>query len=184
MVAETKVNVGGAWKTVSQPQVNVGGVWKTVTTIEVNVGGVWKEVWTSTVVVTVSGEIISHSVANGSTARAGLRVNTDGTIDKLEGTTYTQIDASTDWRIPNGSGTGYYVKYTKGLLDPAPTYNPDSITLDTWYEITTSYRIGYEESTNDSEDSGTITAHISDDGGTSTLDTGAFPLTATVGTPI
>lgn len=45
MTIETKVNVGGVWKVLSQPQVNVGGVWKTCTSIESNVGGVWKTVW-------------------------------------------------------------------------------------------------------------------------------------------
>lgn len=136
------------------------------------------------VVVTVSGETISHSVSNGNTARAAVAVNSvDGTMDKIEGTTTTQIDASTDWRIPNGSGAAYHVRFTKGILDPDPTYNPDSVTLGTWHALTQQYRLGYEESANDTQETGTITVAISDDGGSTTLDSGAYPCTATVGLP-
>jgi hypothetical protein len=135
-------------------------------------------------VVTVSGESISHSVANGNTARAAVRVNTDGTMDKLEGTAYTQIDASTDWVIPNSFSGSYHVRFTKGGLDPTPTYNPDSVTLGTWYAISaTSYRLGYEETVDDTQETGTITVHISDDGGSTTLDSGPYTLIATVGLP-
>lgn len=130
------------------------------------------------IVVTVSGESISHSVSNGNTAKAGVRVDNDGTIDKREGDIFSQIDASTDWRIPNGSGAGFHVMFTKGGLDPTPIG-----VLDTWTEITSDQEIRYEESSDDSESSGTITVHISDDGGTTTLDTGVYPLDAIVGLP-
>ena len=134
-----------------------------------------------TYVVTVSGEFISHSVANGNTARAGIRLNTaDGTIDKLEGTTFTQIDASTDVLIPNQDASGFHIKFTKGALDPTPAFG----TLDTWLAWTSDLEVYYEETVDDSQDSGTITVHVSDDGGTTTLDTGDFILTATRGTPI
>ncbi len=132
------------------------------------------------IVVTVSGEFISHSVANGNTARAGVRVNNDGTIDKLLLSTYSQIDASTDWRIPNGSGDAYHVKFTKGILDPAP----DVGTLDTWLAITSDRQVYYEETADDTMDGGTITIAISADGGSTTLDSAAYPLEAIVGTPI
>lgn len=49
---------------------------------------------------------ISDLETQPATAYAGIRVNADGTIDKREGSTYTQIDAATDWAIPNGSVTG------------------------------------------------------------------------------
>lgn len=44
MVNETKVKVGGAWKSLVGAQVKVGGAWKTITTIESKVAGVWKTV--------------------------------------------------------------------------------------------------------------------------------------------
>ena len=41
-VAYPKVNIGGAWKTVSDMKVNIGGAWKSVSAIKVNIGGTWK----------------------------------------------------------------------------------------------------------------------------------------------
>lgn len=135
---------------------------------------------TASVTVTVSGEFISDAAPNGTrTATAGVRVNNDGTIDKLIDTTYTQIDSSTDWRIPNGSGSGYHVKFTKNVLDPAPTGG----TLDTWLSLSSSYLVYYDEATDDTENGGTITIEISDDGGSTTLDSANYPLTATIGLP-
>ena len=142
-------------------------------------GSIWVELYAG-IVVTVSGENIFHVVANGNTARAGVRVNNDGTIDKLILSTYTQIDSSTDWRIPNGSGAGFHVKFTKGFLDP----DPDVGTLDTWLALTANREVYYEETANDTADGANITVHISDDGGSTTLDSAVYTLTATVGTPI
>lgn len=145
----------------------------------------WMSLLNKKVAITVSGETIAHSVGNGSVARAAVTVIIDGTIDKIEGTTLTQIDASTDWRIPNGNGAGFWVQYTKGVLDPAPNYDPDSTTLGTWYELdVTSRRIGWEESADDTANGGTITVKISDDSsGTPVLDQANYPCTATVGLP-
>lgn len=68
-------------------------------------------------VVTLSGEAFitafDGDVLGPWDTRSGIRINTDGTIDKYLGTlsggyTYTQIDASTDWIIPNGSASSSY----------------------------------------------------------------------------
>ena len=130
------------------------------------------------ILLTLSGESISHSVSNGNTARAGVRVNSDGTIDKREGNIYMQIDASTDWRIPNGSGAGFYVRFNKGVLDP----NPDFGTLNSWLELNSNREIYYEESANDTQDGGTITVELSRDQSTVAASAG-YPLTAIVGLP-
>ncbi|KKN01582.1 hypothetical protein LCGC14_1126310 [marine sediment metagenome] len=45
MVVETKVKVGGLWRTITAPEVKVSGVWRAVQTIEVKSGGVWREVF-------------------------------------------------------------------------------------------------------------------------------------------
>ena len=41
-LANTKVNVGGAWKQVTDGYVNVGGIWKPINSIHTNIGGTWK----------------------------------------------------------------------------------------------------------------------------------------------
>lgn len=136
-------------------------------------------------VITVSGETITHSVSNGNTARAAVQVVIDGTMNKIEGTTTTQIDASTDWRIPNANGAGFWVQFTKGGLDPAPNYNPDSRVLGTWYELDTgAFRIGWQETADDTQNGGVMTVKISDDSsGSPVLDQANYPCTATVGLP-
>lgn len=130
--------------------------------------------------VTISGEFLSHSVSNGNTAKSGIRFNSDGTVDKREGDTYTQVDSSTDWRIPNGSGTGYYIKFSEILTPPTP----DVGTLDTWLELTSNRELSYINSANDSEKSGSFNIQISDDAsGTPILDTAIYTPTAIVGLP-
>lgn len=39
----SKINVGGVWKTVNSYNINVNGVWKSANDIWVNVNGVWKK---------------------------------------------------------------------------------------------------------------------------------------------
>ena len=63
-------------------------------------------------VVTVSGEVIDDSGVGARTYIARLRLLSTGTTDKRENTTTTQIDASTDWIIPNGAAPDdYEVRY-------------------------------------------------------------------------
>ena len=45
-MGEIKVNVGGTWKSVSDPQINVGGTWKPVKEGYANIGGTWKQFYT------------------------------------------------------------------------------------------------------------------------------------------
>lgn len=40
-----RVNIGGAWKTLTKGYVNVGGIWKPIVAGYVNVNGVWKLLW-------------------------------------------------------------------------------------------------------------------------------------------
>lgn len=130
---------------------------------------------------TVSSALIMHSVSNGSTATAGVRVGSDGNVYKIEGGSVTQINSSTDWRRPAGSGSGYYVRFSKGAFDP----DVDGGTLDTWQELNVNRQVTYQESTDDTEKSGTITVEIAtDSGGSNIVASGDASLTATVGTPI
>jgi hypothetical protein len=102
--------VSGTWKKVNELHVKVSGVWKAVQTGYIKVSGTWKEFYNA-LAYALSGEsgIIGFQI-QPNTAIAGVRVNADGTIDKITGNasspTYTQIDAATDWVIPNGGATG------------------------------------------------------------------------------
>lgn len=104
------VKVSGAWKALDGIHVKVGGVWKAVQTGYIKVSGTWKEFYAA-VAYALSGEpgIIGFQI-QPNVAIAGVRINADGTIDKITGNasspTYTQIDAATDWCIPNGEVTG------------------------------------------------------------------------------
>ena len=40
-----KINIGGAWKDISEMKINVGGSWKNVTAVKINVGDTWKDVY-------------------------------------------------------------------------------------------------------------------------------------------
>jgi hypothetical protein len=133
----------------------------------------------SSIVITISGDLGSHLVSNGSTARSGYRVNADGTIDERQGTSFFQVDSATDWRVPNGSGSGFHVRFSTILLSS----DPDVGTLDTWLEITSDREFYYQETTDDTESSGTILIEISDDGGSTVLDSGNYSCAATVGIP-
>ena len=50
-------------------------------------------------VVNVDGHTITHGSGGGG-ATAGVRFNLDGTVDRLQGAVYTQIDVAADWVRP------------------------------------------------------------------------------------
>lgn len=83
-------------------------------------------------VVTVSGETIS-TLSLGASASAGVRFNTDGTVDKLVNGSPTQIDAATDWVRPTEHAPGSFeimAHVDAGNLDAGDA-------VDTWLALTT-----------------------------------------------
>ena len=95
--------VGGTWQTLASGWVKVAGTWQQVQSAWVKVAGTWQQVY-DLVSYALSGQAnINHLVASPASATIGVRVNADGTVDKLVDTTYTQINAGTDYVIPNGS---------------------------------------------------------------------------------
>jgi len=69
---------------------------------------------------------------------AGIRVNADGTIDKVEQTNggsliFTQIDISTDWIIPNGDADSLH-QFRLDVTTTNPNHLSDS--LSTWIGVT------------------------------------------------
>ena len=67
--------------------------------------------------VTLSGEI--HNDPGESGIEVGIRFNSDGTVDSLLDTTYTQIDTTTDWlaAADRGSAPGLYEVMTDNWAD-------------------------------------------------------------------
>lgn len=129
-----KVNIGGTFKNVPSIKVNIGGSWKVVKGIETNIGGTWKN---AAGLVTLSGET-GISDAGSGPRHAGLRFNTDGTLDKLIGTsTFTQIDAATDWIIPNDQQEAIYeVRYVSFVGDEVFLLDPSG--ENTWVALSES----------------------------------------------
>lgn len=66
---------------------------------------------------------------------AGFRFNSDGTIDNRIQTTYTQINASTDWIIPNGAAPDDY-EIMMTYTGDAPT-GTASYPASTWLAFST-----------------------------------------------
>jgi len=126
------------------------------------------------------GDTVHHDVANNNTATAILRVRQDGTVQKTVGFTQTQLQALTDWIIPNtGNDNLYEVKFSKGFLDDAPTGGD---ALDVWHFISQNRTVEYVESTNNTEVKATITTRIRYNGGAE-IDNGTNSLRARVGNP-
>lgn len=128
------------------------------------------------VAVTVSGEVIAGSDAP--TSIAGVRFNAGGTVEKYEDGLYSQIDAATDWRIPNtGGAKTYHVRATENAQ--IGTGNRVG-TLGSWIALSSSPEWTVEETTSGQSATWDLDIEVSDDGGSTTLDTGLFELTATV----
>lgn len=94
-------------------------------------------------VVTLSGEAFivafDGDVMGPYDTRSGIRINTDGTIDKYTGTnnggyTYAQIDASTDWIIPNSAANSSY-EVQLDVNSGTPNFSSDSTA--TWLAMST-----------------------------------------------
>lgn len=126
------VGVSGSWKRIIGKWVGVGNSWKRVTSEYVGVSGAWKSI--SVDKVTLSGETV---VALGI---ATIIFNTDGTVDKTEDATTVQVDASTDWIIPNSGAAGhtYYIRATKTSGDD-PNIGDD---LATWLALSSKRQWG------------------------------------------
>jgi hypothetical protein len=83
----------------------------------------------------LSGESITGTVS-GASVIAGIRVNTDGTIDSLKGTTYAPIDAATDWIMPNSAATSTYeVRITAVTFNAGSAFASEAAAEDAWIDL-------------------------------------------------
>ena len=102
----------------------------------------------------------------------GIRINTDGTTDRLQKTTYTQINATTDYIIPNsGDKTNLRFRATdnNANLDAGSDSTGSWLTAPCeWYVIAVSETKNMD-----------IDIELSIDAGVSTYDTGNYTGAAT-----
>ncbi len=87
-------------------------------------------------VVTLSGRIVTveeEIIA----AIAGVRVNSDGTVDKRESAVFTQIDSATDWIIPNSAAPDdYEVRITNVVFNAGTGFFVSAAAEDVWIVLT------------------------------------------------
>lgn len=182
-MADLHIKVGGVWKAINTAYVKVGGAWKTVDAAYIKTAGAWKTAWQN-ISYALSGETIQDSEFTSGTADASVRVNTDGTIDKIEGITTTQIDSATDWVIPNSTAStvDHWVRATQNSQTGGGTTSGPA--LGTWWKVSgtgsanrewkISSNFGAAESAN-----WNITLAIATDAsGTNIVATGTYDLTA------
>lgn len=124
----------------------------------------------------LSGEsAISQTVDFGQTAKAGIRINADGTIDARTGDNYTQIDAATDWAIPNSTDkSGCRFRCTNN----GDTLMTGSSATGSW--LTAACEWWVEEVAAEGTKSLNLTVEISTDSGSTTHDTGVYTGSANV----
>lgn len=101
--------------------------------------------------VNLDGHPINHTLGSG-TATAGIRFNTDGTVDKLLGSTYTQIDSGTgDWLVSGTNDNLWEVRYTNSVGN---AFASSAAAEDTWIALSAA-REWYCTDTDPNEPAGT-----------------------------
>lgn len=129
-------------------------------------------------VVTVSGATILHTVSDPNNAFAIVIVRADGTIDRDEGGSVTQLSASTDWIIPNSEASGdFEVRFT---LQSGDTPNTGNSSTGSWLALSSDRSIGYSQGVVGTS-SGVILVEIRYLSGAA-IDSGEYDITAQVRT--
>ena len=164
MDAHTKVS--GTWKKLDGIHVKVSGTWKAVQAGYTKVSGTWKQFYAA-VTYALSGETGINGSQPGGTSNAGVRMNADGTVDKLVDTVYSQIDTATDYIIPNSAvKTAIRFRATNNgdALDAGSSATGSWLSAPCeWYVETSGVPVNLD-----------VDVEISIDSGSSTHDTGAY----------
>ncbi len=84
-----------------------------------------------TVTEVTGGSKITDTQGNPTTAITKILLNTDGTIDKLEQVTTTQLNSGTDWLIPNAEAPSLFEAHMTMVSGDNFTVGA----LDTWILI-------------------------------------------------
>lgn len=181
MAQEIHVYNGVSWVQANEVHVYNGVSWVEADEVHVYNGVSWEQVYSkaASAVVNLDGEGAFGActwVSNVATT-VGLRVNSDGTIDRHRNGSYSQIDALTDWIIPNSAASDktYHVKgdWTGDSLLAG------SAATGTWLNVSTNPHWLLRDTTaDDGAQTGTLTLSISDDGGSTTLDSATYAFSA------
>jgi hypothetical protein len=132
----------------------------------------------SSAVVTVSGQAVSNTDGPGPVA-AQIRFTSTGIVQRGLGGSYAQVDSATDWIIPNSASAGPGAYHIRATLNAQTGSGTRTGTLGSWLALTSTRTWELSKPT-----AGIATwdldIEISDDGGSTTLDTGLYELTVEV----
>ncbi len=84
-------------------------------------------------VVTLSGENITSSVVDPANAEAGVRLRSDGLVQRFITPTYSFIDSITDWIIPHAAANADYDGRVTNVVGDAFTTSPGAD--GTWFDL-------------------------------------------------
>lgn len=128
-------------------------------------------------VVTLSGGSVT-AFNFGATATAYFWYNQDGTVDtKKNSNPVVQVNASTDWVIPNGSGPGAYRCKYSGMTGDTGDYVGNLSTSYSAISLGNKY-LAVRDTTPTGGNAKSITATTHIDDGSVEQDTGSYTLTA------
>ena len=130
--------------------------------------------------VNLDGEALISDVSASRACTAGIRVNADGTIDKLVHLTYTQIDVATDWIIPNAAASSDYdVRITGVTFNTGTVFDAAAAVEDTWIDLGSDRLWSIDDNDSSATDNHDVSFTIEIRGpGGATLASGAYRLEA------
>jgi len=140
-------------------------------------GGILKTADASSVV-TLSGQVVTN-IDSPAPVSASIQIrSTGGVFRGLDGA-YAQVDTSTDWIIPNSAASGPGTYHVRATLNSSSGTATRTGTLGSW-EALTSTRTWELTKTSTGTATWDLDIEISDDGGSTTLSTALYELTAQV----
>ena len=157
------------WSSVgTRPNVGANYTWQTPIQVEGEDGANGQDA--SGFVVNLDGQTVEHEVSFG-TARAGVRFNSDGTVDRREGASYSQIDSATDWITPRSGFGDFWFRATGSAVVGSAT--------NVWIAHTSNPEWRVEEASSDSTQEGTILVEVAaGSDGNPLLDSSSYVLRA------
>ncbi len=146
-----------------------------VTTIQLGIAGP---------VVTLSGQTIVTTGTGQSSSYAAVRFNTDGTVDEFKSHgagSYVQIDAGTDWIIPNSSAADATYHVRVQATPPTDDFTTSPVANGSWIAISSNREWGVEDFDAAIENlvaTGSVTFEISNDAGSTVIASATYSLSA------